>query len=31
MMVNFIRGISTYKGIQIIDDYLTNNNSSVFF
>ena len=24
MMVNFIRGISTNKGIEIIDDYLTN-------
>ena len=27
MMVNFIRGISTYKGIQIIDDYLTNKTN----
>ncbi len=27
MMVNFIRGISTYKGIQIIDDYLANKTN----
>ncbi len=27
MMVNFIRGISTYKGIEIIDEYLANLNN----